>query len=94
MTTHAKDALGCTRILEVLDLSFAVTTSEASGTKSLISSENGEILNLVGADAAGVGAVIADERLVTKHQKIGVGVEEGVACSTAEAIEMPSAASC
>lgn len=93
MTAHTKDALGCACILEVLNLSFAVAAAEACGTKGLVTRENGEVFDLVGADAAGVGAVVADERLVTKHQQIGIGVEERVACCTTETIEMPSAAS-
>lgn len=68
MTAHTKDALGCAGILEVLDLSFAVAATETGGTKGLVACENGEVFDLVGADAAGVGAVVADERLVTKHQ--------------------------
>lgn len=49
MTIHAEYTLGGARIAQVFNLLFAVTASETLGTEGLITSENGEILDLVSA---------------------------------------------
>jgi hypothetical protein len=59
----------------------------------LISREDGEILDLVAARAAAVGAVVADEGAVAEQEEIGVGVKEGVTGVATEAVYMPSVAS-
>jgi hypothetical protein len=56
---HAKDALGSSGISKVLDFVFAVSTSEAACTESLISGQNGQIFNLVAASAAAICTVVA-----------------------------------
>ena len=94
MTAHAKDALGRTRIAQVLDLPLAVATPKASGTERLVSREDGQVFDLVATCVAAVGAIVADERAIAQQEQIGVGVEEGAARVASEAVDMPSIASC
>ena len=61
MTAHAEDALGGAGVAEVLDLALAVATAEACGAEGLVAREDGQVLNLVAAGIAAVGAVVADE---------------------------------
>jgi hypothetical protein len=72
---HAEDALGCARISQILDLPFAVATSEARATERLITREDGKILDLVSAGIAAVRAIVAYQRAVAKKEQIRVGVE-------------------
>ncbi|KFY20889.1 hypothetical protein V493_07604, partial [Pseudogymnoascus sp. VKM F-4281 (FW-2241)] len=64
--------------------------AEAGGAEGLVAGQDGEVLDLVAAGAAAVGAVVADEGAVAEEEKVGVRVEEGVALVAAEAVEMPS----
>ena len=66
MTTHAEDTLRGARVAEVLDLTLAVPAAETISTECLFPGQNGEILNLVAASAAAVGAVVADQRAITE----------------------------
>jgi hypothetical protein len=43
---------------------------------------------------AAISAVVADQRAVTEEQKVGIGIEEGAAGVAAEAVDVPSVASC
>lgn len=61
MTAHAKYALRGSGVTEVIDLAFAVPTAEARGAKGLISSQNGEVLDLVTTRAATISAVVTYE---------------------------------
>jgi len=81
------------RIAKILDLPLAVPTTEAGGAKGLVSRQNGQILDLVIASAAAVGAVVTDEGAVAKEKQICVGIKQGIAGIASEAVEMPSVAS-
>ena len=94
MTAHAEDALGGLGIPQVIDLALAVSTAEACRAEGLVPRKDGQVLDLVAAGVACVGAVIADERSVAEEEEVCVGVEEGAAGVAAEAIEVPSVASC
>lgn len=67
MTRHAKDALACTRIPQILNLSLAVSTFEAGSAKGLVACEDGEVFDLVSTSIAAICAVIAYERAVTEE---------------------------
>ena len=75
MALHAKDALRGFGVPQVLNLLLAVATLEAAGTKSLVTGQDSQILNLVPTRAAAVGAIVADEGAIAKEQKVGVRVE-------------------
>ena len=79
MAGHAEDALRRARIAQVLDLPLAVATFEAVGAEGLVAGEDGQVLDLLPARVARVGAVVADERAIAEQEQIGVGVEEGAA---------------
>ena len=59
MTAHAKDSLRRSGVTKVLDLPFAVPTSEASSTEGLVPSKDSQVLDLVATGTAAVGAVVA-----------------------------------
>ena len=59
MAAHAEDALGCPRISQILDLLLTISTSETRAAEGLIAGENREVLDLVSARIAAVGAVVA-----------------------------------
>lgn len=61
MTAHAEYTLRRPRISQILDLLLAIATSKAGATKRLVSGKNREVLDLVAARIAAVGAVVADE---------------------------------
>lgn len=61
MTFHAEDALSSPRITKVLNLPLAVATFEAVGAEGLITSQDGQVLNLVTTAATAVCAVVADQ---------------------------------
>lgn len=94
MAAHAKYALRCPCISEVLDLPLAVPASETRCTEGLIACEDSQILNLVTAGAAAICTVVADERAITEEEEVRIGVEEGSAGITSEAVQVPSIASC
>lgn len=89
---HTEDPLRCPCIFEILDLLFAIPTFEAGGAKSLIARKNGQILDLVPADATAVCTIIANERPIAKEEEICIGVEDGSARIATEAVYMPSIA--
>lgn len=66
MAAHAEDALRCPRVAQILDLPLAVATSETARTECLVTGQDGQILNLVVAGTAAVGAVVAYERAVAE----------------------------
>jgi len=92
MARHAEDALRGAGIAKVLDLALAVAAAEAVCAKGLVAGQNGEVLDLVAAVVAAVGAVVANERAVAEQQQVGVRVEEGAARVAAEAVNVPSVA--
>lgn len=59
MTRHAEDALARSRISQILNLALAISTPEARGAKRLVTSQDGEIFNLVAASIAAIGTVVA-----------------------------------
>lgn len=67
MTRHAEDTLRCTRISQVLNLALAVPAPKAVCTEGLVTSQDGQVLDLVSAVVAAVGAVVADQRAVSKQ---------------------------
>ena len=66
MTFHAEYTLRRSCIFEVLDFLFTIPTAEARGTKGLISSQDGQILDLVVTCAATIRAIVADEGTVAE----------------------------
>lgn len=94
VAAHAKDSQRCPCVSQIFNLAFAVAAAEASGTESLVTSENGQILNLVATGTATVCAVAANERAIAEEEQVCVGVEERVAGVTAETVEMPSVTGC
>jgi hypothetical protein len=90
---HAEDTLTCARIAEILNLPFTVPAAEAIGAEGLVPCEDGQILDLVSAVIAAVGAVVADEGAVAEEKEVRIGIEEGTAGVAAEAIDVPSVAS-
>ena len=94
MTVHAKDALRRSRIAKVLDLFLAIAAFEAVCAESLVTSQYGQIFNLVSAAATAVGAVVADQRPVAEEEEVRVGVEQSTTRITAKAINMPPISSC
>ena len=66
MARHAEDTLRSTGISEVLDLAFAVPTAEAIRTKGLVTSKDGQILNLVPAVITAVCAIVAYQGAIPK----------------------------
>jgi hypothetical protein len=59
MTVHTKYALRSSRIAKVLNLFLAIATFEAIRAEGLISSQYGQVLDLVSTAAAAVCAVVA-----------------------------------
>jgi hypothetical protein len=59
MARHAEDSLRGTGISEVLDLALAVPTSEAIRTEGLVTSKDGQVLDLVPAVVTAVCAIVA-----------------------------------
>lgn len=94
MAAHAEDPLGGSRVSQVLNLSLTVATPEARRAERLVTSEDGEVFDLVSASTAAVCAVVADERPIAEQEEVRVGVEESAAGIAAEAVEMPSVAGC
>jgi len=60
----------------------------------LVTSQYGQIFNLVSAAATAVGAVVADQRPVAEEEEVRVGVEQSTTRITAKAINMPPISSC
>lgn len=67
MAVHAEHALAGARISQVLDLFLAVPAAKASRAISLVTGENGEILDLVATGATTIGTVVADERAIAEE---------------------------
>jgi hypothetical protein len=93
MTRHAEYALRRASIAKVLNLALAVPASEAVGTESLVTGQDGQVLDLVAAVIAAVCAVVAYQRAVAEKQQIRIRVEEGTASVAAEAVDVPSVSS-
>lgn len=93
MAVHAEDSLRRPRISEVLNLAFAVSTTETGGTECLVPGKDGQVFNLVPTGAATVRAVVADERAIAEKEEVSIRVEQGAAGVASEAIEVPSVAS-
>lgn len=72
MTGHTEYALRGSSIAKIIDLPFAIATSETVCAEGLISCQYGQILDLVVACAAAVGAIVANERPVAEQEEIGV----------------------
>ena len=68
MTGHAEDTLRGASITQVLDFALAIAAPEAVCAKGLVTSKDGQVLDLVAAVVAAVGAVVAYERAITKQQ--------------------------
>lgn len=94
MAVHAKNALRGPSIAQVFDLSLAISTSEAGGAEGLVTSEDCQVLDLVSAGTAAVGAVVTNEGAIAEKKEVRVGVEEGATGVTTEAVKMPSVSGC
>jgi hypothetical protein len=94
VAAHAKDALRGARIAQILNLPLAVATAEAARAESLVASQDGQVFDLVAACIAAVCTVVADEGAVAEEEQVGVGVEQGAASVTSEAVDVPSVAGC
>ena len=90
---HAKDALRRSRIFQVLNFLLATPTFEAIRTEGLIASKDSQVLDLVVADAAAVGAIVANEGAITEQEEVGIRVQNGVTGIASKAINVPSVAS-
>lgn len=86
--------MGSAGIAQILDLALAIPAAEAVGAESLVSGQDGQVLDLVVAVVAAVGAVVAYQRAVTKEEEVRVRVEQGAAGVAAEAVDVPSVAGC
>ena len=89
MAFHTEYPLRSPRITQILNLFLAIPAPKATGTKSMISGEDSQILNLVPTRSAAVCTIIADERTITKEEEICIGVEEGTAGVASKAIDVP-----
>lgn len=67
MAAHAEDALRGPGISEVVNLAFAVSTTEAGGAEGLFPRKDSQVFYLVTAGTTAVCAVIADERSIAKE---------------------------
>jgi hypothetical protein len=90
VAAHAKYSLWRASISKVLNFSLAIPTPEAGGAESLISGQDGKVLDLVPTGAATVGAVVADQGAIAKEKQVGIGIEKGIARVASETVEMPS----
>lgn len=61
MTFHAKYPLRGPRVFEVVNLAFAISTSEAARTEGLVAGEDGKVFDLITAGAAAICAIVADK---------------------------------
>jgi ABC-type sulfate transport system permease component len=68
VAVHAKDAVRRPGIAQILDLPLAVPTAEAGCAECLVARQDGEVLDLVPAGAAAVGAVVADEGTIAEQE--------------------------
>lgn len=94
MTGHAEDSLRSASIPQVFNFALAVATSEAICTEGLIPGENREVLDFIAAVVAAICTIVTYQRAVAEQQEIRIGVEEGTASVTAEAINVPSVPGC
>lgn len=62
-------------IAQVLDLPLAIPTPKAGCAESLVSGQDGQVLNLIIAGAATVGAVIAYEGAIAEQEEVRIRVE-------------------
>jgi hypothetical protein len=74
MTIHAEYPLRRPCISKVLNLLFAVSTSEAASTECLVASEDSQVFDLVPARAAAVCTIVADEGPVAEEEEVCIGV--------------------
>jgi hypothetical protein len=91
---HAKNALRGTSIAQVLDFALAIPTAKTVGTEGLISCQDGQVFNLITAMVTAVCAVVTYQGAIAEQQQVRIGVEEGAAGVAAEAVDVPSVASC
>lgn len=94
MTGHAEDALGCLCVFQILNLALAIPAFETLGAKGLFAGEDSEVFDLVLADGAAVGAIVADEGAIAEKEEVGVRVEEGATAVAAEAVNVPAITGC
>lgn len=94
MTGHTEYALRGSRISKIVNFPLAIATPETICTERLISCQYSQILDLVVACAAAVGAVVANERSVAEQKEVGIRIKEGATGIAAEAVYMPSVSSC
>jgi hypothetical protein len=94
MTAHTEDTLGSARIAQILNLPFAVATAEAARAEGLVAGEDGQVFDLVATGIAAICTVVADEGAVAEEEQVGVGVKQGAAGVTSEAVDVPSVAGC
>lgn len=66
MAVHAKDALRRAGVSQVVDLALAVSAPETARAKGLVAGEDCEVLDLVAAGGAAVGAIVADEGAIAE----------------------------
>ena len=90
MTRHAEDTLRGAGIAQVLNLALAIPAPKTVRTEGLITSQDGQILDLVAAVVAAVCTVVAYQGAVAEQQQVRIRVEEGAARVVAEAVDMPS----
>jgi hypothetical protein len=87
---HTEDTLRRSRVAKILNLALAIATFEARSAKRLVTGEDREVFDLVSARAAAIGTIIADQGAISKHQQVGIGIEEGATCMTTKTVNVPS----
>jgi len=89
---HTKDTLRRSSVLQIFNLFLAIPTLEARRAEGLVSREDRQILDLIAADTATVGAIITNERSISEQEEIGIRVQNGVARVAPKTVYVPSIA--
>ena len=59
----------------------------------MVTSKDGEVLNLVVTTATRICAVVAYQGSIAEEEEVRIGIEERIACIASEAIYVPTVAS-
>jgi hypothetical protein len=94
MARHAEDTLRGAGIAKVLNLTLAVPAPKAVRTERLVTCQDSQIFNFVAAMVAAICAVVAYQGAVAEQEEVRIGIEQGAASVAAEAVNVPSVASC
>jgi hypothetical protein len=67
MTVHAKNALRCTRISQILDFPLTIPAFETVRAEGLVSGQDRKVLDFVATIAAAIGTVVAYQGAITEE---------------------------